>query len=70
MAKSDISALSISELYFYAQATKNICTRYENSIKVYDGSIRTDGDDYEKYDKFNRIYLKILDEIEKRVSAL
>ena len=70
MAKSDISTLSISELYFYAQATKNICTRYENSIKVYDGSIRTDGDDYEKYDKFNRIYLKILDEIEKRVSAL
>lgn len=70
MAKSDISNLSISELYYYTQATKEICSRYENNIKVYDGSIRTEGDDYDNYNKFNKIYLKLIVELEKRVSEL
>lgn len=70
MDKMDITKLSIADLYYYAQASKDICVRYENSVKVYDGSIKTEGDDFEKYNKFNGIYLKILAEIERRVSEL
>lgn len=70
MEKMELSKLSIGDLYYYTQASKDICMRYENNIKVYDGSIRTEGDDYKKYDKFNKIYLRLLEEIERRVSEL
>ena len=67
---TNLSTLNISDLYFYEQAAKEICTRYENTIKQYDGSIRTDGHEFANYDKFNKIYLKIVEELEKRVSNL
>ena len=70
MEKTDISKISISDLYFYEQAAKEICTRYENNIKQYDGSIRTEGNEYNSYSKFNKIYLKIMEELENRVSKL
>lgn len=67
---TNLSTLSIADLYFYEQAAKEICTRYENTIKQYDGSIRTEGNDFSRYDKFNKIYLRIIEELENRVSNL
>ena len=65
-----LSELSISDLYYYEQAAKEICTRYEKNIKQYDGSIRTEGDDYYSYNRYNKVYLKIIEELEDRISKL
>lgn len=70
MAKIDISKLTIDELVHYEEAAKRVCLRYENNIRVYDGSLRVDSDDYAKYDKFNQIHLKIIREMENRLSEL
>ena len=69
MAKIDISKLSIEELISYEKAAKEVCLRYENTIKNYDGSIRF-GDEYTKYEKYHKVYLKILSELEDRISDL
>lgn len=67
MAKTNVSSLSIGELADYEKAIQPVILKYENSIKNYDGSIKTDNTDYKKYEALNRIYLRILDEVEKRV---
>jgi hypothetical protein len=70
MAKIDISKLSVEELVHYEEAAKKVILHYENSIKVYDGSIRLNSADYEAYEKYNKVYLKILRELENRLSEL
>jgi len=70
MAEVDIKKLTIGELIDYEKAAKAVCLRYENNIKVYDGSLRTNSLDYDLYEKYNKIYLKILSELEDRVSKL
>ena len=70
MTNIDIKKLSIEDLVNYYKATKELCQRYEKSIKNYDGSINTDGETYRKYDKFSKTYLKLLEEMEARVSEL
>ena len=70
VGKIDISALSISELVDYEKAVKSVVLQYENNIKMYDGSIRTEGDDFNKYNTLNKLYLKILSEMEKRLLKL
>ena len=70
MAKVDISKLTIEELVNYEKAAKQVCLRYENTIKNYDGSIRTTDEDYTKYEKYHKVYLRILSELESRISDL
>lgn len=70
MDKKNISNLTLDELVTCEKAAKSVILRYENNIKMYDGSIRTGGEDYVNYEKFNKIYLRIIDEMEKRISDL
>lgn len=58
------------ELLCYYKIAKELCQRYENSIKNYDGSIITDGETYQKYEKLSKVCLKLLDEMESRVLDL
>ena len=68
--KKEVSNLTIGELADYERAMKPLILKYENSVKNYDGSVKTDSTYYRKYEVLNKIYLKILDEIEKRVLEL
>ena len=68
MAK--INTLSIGELIDYERAVKAVSLRYENNIKMYDGSIKTEGEDYQKYNVLNNIHFKILSELENRLLQL
>lgn len=70
MENEKLSKLSIGDLVNYEKATRAAMLRYENMIKRYDGAIITDGDDYAKYDRLNKIYQSILSEMEKRVLSL
>lgn len=65
-----LSDLSISELVDYEKATKVICSFIENSIKNYDGTIVDNVEEYQRYTKYNQIYIMILKELEKRVNCL
>ena len=65
--KKEVSNLTIGELADYERALKPLILKYENSIKNYDGSVKTDSAYYRMYEKLNKISLKVLDEIEKRV---
>ena len=68
MAK--IKSLSVSELVDYEKAVKAVSLRYENNIKMYDGSIKTEGEDYQRYNVLNGIHFKILTELENRLLDL
>ena len=65
-----VSSLSLRDLIDYEKAASLICRRYENNIKMYDGSIRQSGLEYENFKRLNDTHTKILNEIEKRVKNL
>lgn len=67
MEKVDISKVSLADLVNYEKLIKSVILSYENSIKMYDGSIKTDNIEYQKYERLNKIYKKILVESEKRI---
>lgn len=67
MEKVDISKVSLGDLVNYEKLIKSVILSYENSIKMYDGSIKTDNIEYQKYERLNKIYKKILVESEKRI---
>jgi len=67
MEKADISKVSLGDLVNYEKLIKSVILSYENSIKMYDGSIKTDNIEYQKYERLNKIYKKILVESEKRI---
>lgn len=61
---------SLFDLINLEKACALICRRYENNIKMYDGSIRQSGYEYEKYRKINNLHSNILNEIEKRLEKM
>lgn len=67
MEKVDVSKVSLGDLVNYEKLIKSVILSYENSIKMYDGSIKTDNIEYQKYERLNKIYKKILVESEKRI---
>lgn len=67
MEKVDVSKVSLADLVNYEKLIKSVILSYENSIKMYDGSIKTDNIEYQKYERLNKIYKKILVESEKRI---
>jgi hypothetical protein len=66
----DLSKLNIEELLNYEKAAQLVCSRYEKNIKMYDGSLATHSSEYEKFDFFNKLYIKIFEEIENRLRKL
>jgi hypothetical protein len=67
MEKVDVSKVSLGDLVNYEKLIKSVILSYENSIKMYDGSIKTDNIEYQKYERLNKIYKRILVESEKRI---
>ena len=68
--KDKLKSLSIIELINFEKAASLICRRYENNIKMYDGSIRQNGREYDRYKKINELHSSILNEIELRLDNL
>ena len=66
----DLSKLSIEELLNYEKAAQLVCSRYEKNIKMYDGSLVNNGPDFVKFDTYNKIYMKLFDELEKRLNKV
>jgi hypothetical protein len=50
-----IENLSLRDLLDYEKAATIICRRYENSIKLYDGTIRQSGPEYFRFNKHNNV---------------
>lgn len=65
-----IENLSLRDLLDYEKAATIICRRYENSIKLYDGTIRQSGPEYLRFNKANLLHNSLLNEIEKRLTIL
>ena len=68
--EKSLSDHSLFDLINLEKACALICRRYENNIKMYDGSIRQSGYEYEKYRKINNLHSNILNEIEKRLEIM
>ena len=66
----DLKKLEIGELISYEQAARAVCSKYENSIRSYDGTVKFDSVNGKLFEKYNKIYLKILDELERRLSEI
>ncbi len=66
----DLKKISINELIAYEQGARAVCSKYENSIRSYDGTIKFDSVNGQMFEKYNKIYLKILDELERRLSEV
>jgi hypothetical protein len=66
----DLSKLSIEELLQYEKAAQIVCSRYEKNIKMYDGSLASNGPEFVKFDTYNKLYIKIFEEIERRLSKI
>ena len=67
-SKVKISELSTFDLITYERAISLICRRYENSVKLYDGTIRQNSIEYDNFKKNNDLHNRIIMEIEKRVN--
>ena len=65
--KPTLKSLSLFDLLNLEKAASIICKRYENSVKMYDGSIRQGGYEYECFTKYVDVHQKTLDEIERRL---
>lgn len=55
---------TLSELIELEKASSIVCKKYENSSRVYDGSI-TNGPSYEKFKKYNDFHTNIVLQMEK-----
>lgn len=59
--------MDLKDLLELEKATRIIVQRYENTIKNYDGTINDDTASFEKFSKYNKIYTKVLEDIEKKI---
>jgi hypothetical protein len=65
-----ISELSNSELLDMEKLSVLICKKYENSSKMYDGTVNTKIPEYHEFNFYNKIHMDILNEIERRLKKL
>lgn len=67
MKKLKLSEIAVCDLIELEKAASLICKNYENSIKMYDGSINTTVIEYSEFNYFNNIRIMLIKEIEKRL---
>lgn len=65
-----LTQMTINELIEAEKAASLICKKYENAIKMYDGSINVSTIEYKEFDKFNNIRISLLKEIEERLKQI
>ena len=66
----DIKKLSLAELIDYEKAARIVCSNYEKSVKMYDGSISSTPENVRQFEKYISTYNKILKELEDRINKI
>ena len=49
---------------------QDVFVKVFKNIKMYDGSLVNNGPDFVKFDTYNKIYMKLFDELEKRLNKV
>lgn len=62
--------MTIEDLIYYEQATRIICKRYENEVKMSDGTLNPNHEAYALFNKYNTIRLKLMLEMEKQLDEI
>lgn len=70
MEKTKISEINLTDLIGLEKIANTLCKNYENSIKMYDGTINTNVREYRIYSEYNNIRLQILNEMENRLKNI
>lgn len=59
-----LEKMSLKELLEYEKASAIVCRKYENSSRVYDGSI-ANGPLYERFKKYNEFHADVIQAMER-----
>jgi hypothetical protein len=70
MERIKINEISLTDLIGLEKIANILCKNYENSIKMYDGTINTNVREYRIYTEYNNIRLQILNEMENRLKNI
>jgi hypothetical protein len=70
MGKIKINEINLTDLIGLEKIANILCKNYENSIKMYDGTINTKVREYKIYTEYNNIRLQILNEMENRIKNI
>lgn len=70
MERIKINEISLTDLIGLEKITNILCKNYENSIKMYDGTINTNVREYRIYTEYNNIRLQILNEMKNRLKNI
>jgi hypothetical protein len=65
--KPRLESISLFDLLTLEKASGLICKRYENTVKMYDGTINAKGGEYARFKTYLDIHTNVLNEIEKRI---
>lgn len=65
--KPTLKSISLFDLLTLEKASGLICKRYENTVKMYDGTINAKGGEYVRFKTFLDIHTNVLNEIENRI---
>ena len=66
-SKPTLKSISLFDLLTLEKASGLICKRYENTVKMYDGTINAKGGEYVRFKTFLDIHTNVLNEIENRI---
>lgn len=67
LSKPTLKSISLFDLLTLEKASGLICKRYENTVKMYDGTINAKGGEYARFKTYLDIHTNVLNEIEKRI---
>lgn len=65
--KPTLKSITLFDLLTLEKAASLICRRYENTVKMYDGSINRNSCEYNSFKTYLDIHTNVLNEIEKRI---
>lgn len=69
--KVSLKDMSIADLYYYDRVVRLVMEYHENQIKKYDGSFNAEDREVMKiYQNLSNAYLKIINEMDKRILSL
>ena len=67
LSKPTLKSISLFDLLTLEKASGLICKRYENTVKMYDGTINAKGGEYARFKTYLDIHTNVLNEIENRI---
>ena len=69
MGYKELEKMNMHELVDLEKASVALCTKYENTSKIYDGSFK-EGDSYDKFTKYNNFREAVLNRMEEIIDGI